>query len=63
MPQLIAIARKKANPAYVGDGGNRWAAVHRTDAARLFRLARLALGGEERSVAGVDMIRNSEKSN
>ena len=37
---LVGIAREKGVSGYIGDGANRWPAVHRLDAGTLLRARR-----------------------
>ena len=52
VPRLISIASEKGVSAFIGDGLNRWPAVHRLDAAHLYRLA-LEKGSAEATYHGV----------
>jgi len=38
VPLTINLAREKGEAVYIDDGANRWSAVHRFDAAKLYRL-------------------------
>ncbi|MBU2669384.1 SDR family oxidoreductase [Actinoplanes bogorensis] len=49
--ELVRVARERKVAGYVGDGANRWTAVHRDDAAALIRLA-IEKAANEEAMAG-----------
>ena len=55
IPTLIRIARAAGASGYVGDGANRWPAVHALDLGRLYRLAL------EKAPAGSQLIAAAEE--
>jgi nucleoside-diphosphate-sugar epimerase len=55
IPVLIHIARAAGVSGYVGDGANRWPAVHTLDLGRLYRLAL------EKAPAGSELIAGAEE--
>ena len=58
---LVGVARQRGVAGYVGDGRNRWPAVHRSDAARLARLAvEAAPGGSVLHAVGDEGVAFSE---
>jgi nucleoside-diphosphate-sugar epimerase len=55
IPTLITIARSTGTSGYIGDGSNRWPAVHTLDLGRLYRLAL------EKGSAGAQFIGAAEE--
>ncbi|WP_435121051.1 NAD-dependent epimerase/dehydratase family protein [Amycolatopsis thermoflava] len=55
VPTLIRFARASGVSCYLGDGANRWPAVHTLDLARLYRLA------VEQAPAGAQLIAAAEE--
>lgn len=55
IPALIRTARAAGVSGYIGDGGNRWPAVHTLDLGRLYRLAL------EKAPAGAQLIAAAEE--